>query len=263
MASYVKLIEQSGARVIPIPYNLPESNITYLLDHINGLILPGGADDLIYSNNTLSDYTAKLKFIVEYSKSLNQKGFHFPILAICLGFEQLVLYEFQHKDIIGEYDSKDYASNMMFMDGADHSRLYKGINTTISEQFNTIYNQHFRGFDKSIFDEIKELKDSYKVLTTSFDRRGDEFVSSVEHKKYPFYGLQFHPEKVSFIWDSKKDIPRSMEAIKFNQSLVNFFISEARQNLNNFDTEEEAFNLLVENYTLKLTRSSNQDIYLM
>ena len=37
---------------------------------------------------------------------------------------------------------------------------------------------------------------SMQVLSTNVGRNGTEFVSSMEHKTYPIYATQFHPEKV-------------------------------------------------------------------
>ena len=42
VASYVKLIESTGAQVIPIPYDASPECLTALFNSINGLVLPGG-----------------------------------------------------------------------------------------------------------------------------------------------------------------------------------------------------------------------------
>jgi hypothetical protein len=41
-ASYVKLIETSGARVVPISMNLPDEEYLDLLDKVNGVYFTGG-----------------------------------------------------------------------------------------------------------------------------------------------------------------------------------------------------------------------------
>ena len=35
----------------------------------------------------------------------------------------------------------------------------------------------------------------FDVLSTNKDKKGTAFVSTIEAKKYPFYGVQWHPEK--------------------------------------------------------------------
>jgi gamma-glutamyl hydrolase len=35
----------------------------------------------------------------------------------------------------------------------------------------------------------------FRVIATNKDENGIKFISIVESKLYPFYGVQFHPEK--------------------------------------------------------------------
>ncbi len=47
------------------------------------------------------------------------------------------------------------------------------------------------------FQENEYLREFFEVLSLSTDHNNKEFVSSVEAKDYPLYGIQFHPEKNS------------------------------------------------------------------
>ena len=53
----------------------------------------------------------------------------------------------------------------------------------------------------------------------------------MEAKNYPFYAVQFHPEKNNFEW--KVFAKRSKEAIEVVQIMSNKFVEKARQNTNN------------------------------
>lgn len=69
-----------------------------------------------------------------------------------------------------------------------------------------------------------DIADKWRVLSvTSYE--DTEFISSVEHKKYPFYGVQFHPEKNAFEW-TIESIPHSADAILVEQFYGNFFVNE-------------------------------------
>ena len=57
--------------------------------------------------------------------------------------------------------------------------------------------------------------------------------------KYPFYGLQWHPEKAAFEWHPEKDTRHSWDAIRLGQYFANFFVNEARKNNNTFGSYEE------------------------
>ena len=43
--------------------------------------------------------------------------------------------------------------------------------------------------------ENENLSNFFNPLTVTYDKSNREFVSSFESKKYPIYGVQFHPEK--------------------------------------------------------------------
>lgn len=53
------------------------------------------------------------------------------------------------------------------------------------------------------------LKNFWNLVSTATSPQNERFVASVEAKKYPFYGVQFHPEKNLFEWKVFAD--RSLE----------------------------------------------------
>jgi len=52
------------------------------------------------------------------------------------------------------------------------------------------------------------------LIAYAYDLDGNKYVSSVEHKQYPIYGVQFHPEKTSFIWYPTIPIPHNKKVRK-------------------------------------------------
>ena len=48
-------------------------------------------------------------------------------------------------------------------------------------------------------------------------------------KKYPFYGVQYHPEKNIFDWDGPLNVDHSRNAIAFAQGLADFFVQQGRE----------------------------------
>lgn len=74
------------------------------------------------------------------------------------------------------------------------------------------------------------LDQSYKLLSTSYDPEGNvTYVSAVEGIKYPFFAVQFHPEKNIYEWNPKKNIPHSPEAIETAQYFAMFFVDQGEQ----------------------------------
>lgn len=71
------------------------------------------------------------------------------------------------------------------------------------------------------------LDKSYKLLSTSFDPEANvTYVSAVEGKHYPFFGVQFHPEKNIYEWTKKENLPHSPDAIEAAQYLAMFFTDQ-------------------------------------
>ena len=63
-----------------------------------------------------------------------------------------------------------------------------------------IYYNHGSGFTMDKWTNNTNLVSNYDILTTDYGTQGVGFVSSIEHKEYPIYGFQFHPEKNAFEW---------------------------------------------------------------
>lgn len=83
--------------------------------------------------------------------------------------------------------------------------------------------------------------------------------------RYPFYGVQFHPEKNIYEWIKNRNISHTANAIKANQYFANFFINESRKNLNQFDDLDEENAALIYNFPVTFTglvKSSFEQSYL-
>ena len=57
-------------------------------------------------------------------------------------------------------------------------------------------------------------------------------------RRYPFYGLQWHPEKLLFVWNPMMVADHSIDSIRVAQYIANFFISQARRNSNRFSSRK-------------------------
>ncbi|KAK1892299.1 Gamma-glutamyl hydrolase [Dissostichus eleginoides] len=68
-------------------------------------------------------------------------------------------------------------------------------------------------------------------------------------KKYPFYGVQWHPEVNRFQWERKINFPHSAHAVQLSSLLAQFFVNEGRRSLHQFDNPEEEASSLIYNDT--------------
>jgi gamma-glutamyl hydrolase len=82
MAAYVKFMEASGARVVPLIWNEPDEVLYEKLSKLNGVLFPGGDGDYV-------EYGRKIiNKLIEY----NDNGQFYPAMGICLGFENLHIW---------------------------------------------------------------------------------------------------------------------------------------------------------------------------
>lgn len=99
------------------------------------------------------------------------------------------------------------------------------------------------------------LDNDWKVLSTNI--ADVEFISSFESKKYPFYGVQFHPEKNVYEFKSNLNIPHSPSAIRVAQYFANFFVEETRKNSHKFNKDIDERRSLIYNYQPSYTGLKN------
>ena len=100
------------------------------------------------------------------------------------------------------------------------------------------------------YDENKNISDNFWLVSRNI-YVGHEFVSTIEHKKYPFYGSAYHPEKNQFefvVNANKGNISHDWNAIQVGQYFGNFLVNEARLNWNHFKNKLEESNHLIYNF---------------
>jgi len=97
------------------------------------------------------------------------------------------------------------------------------------------------------------LSEFFHILTTNQDATNQSitFISTIESKKYPIYGVQWHPEKnqFEFALNAKhQNVPHDNNAIIISQYMANFFVNEARKNNNKFENLLKESQALIYNY---------------
>lgn len=80
------------------------------------------------------------------------------------------------------------------------------------------------------------------------------FTHSISLHRYPFYGVQFHPEKNIYEWIENRNISHTSNAIRANQYFATFFVDQARRNFNRFPGGvNEENTVLIYNYPTNFT----------
>jgi len=256
--SYVQWLEMGGARVVPICYHWPFSKINEILSQINGVLFPGGAVDRVF-NTDFYDYVKVYHHIFNYAKRQQ----HFPLWGTCLGFEFLMLVskytpdEIYDIQIVGKDKDHELRNDVKATNDIVPIKLIKETyinDTRFFSNFNDCYISEitspsvFMNHDYAI-DYNKIDKASYEknihILSTNKDREGNEYISTIEFKDHPFFGTQWHPEKVIFEW-LDKSIPHDPFSQYVSRTVCQMFVNECKKNSNKFRDQK----LLIYYYTL-------------
>jgi gamma-glutamyl hydrolase len=97
------------------------------------------------------------------------------------------------------------------------------------------------------------LDSEWRAMSVNRDLNGFEFISTIEHRDYPFYGVQFHPEKNLYEWVRNKNISHTSGAIKSAQYFAQFFVDEARKSTNSFRDAATEDQFVIYNFNVTFT----------
>ncbi|XP_060926991.1 gamma-glutamyl hydrolase [Limanda limanda] len=240
-ASYVKYAESGGSRVMPIRLTHTAAEYENIFKQINGLLFIGGAVDL-----ETSDYARVAKIFYRLALKANDAGDFFPIWGTCMGL-QLLTVLVAGECLLTNTTAENIALPLNLTTEAHSSRMFQGF----SEEFMKILTQepltgnfHHYGVTVESFQENAKLRNFFSLLSTNVAENEAHFISTIEGKRYPFYGVQWHPEVNRFQWNRKLNFPHSPHAVRLSSLLAEFFVNEGRRSSHRFDPEEEARSLI-------------------
>jgi len=256
--SYVKWIEMSGGRVVPVQYDLPTNLIKSILGQCNGVLFIGGQVDHNIISREYHDFIQTVKTIVTHLRAENDKGNYYPIFSICLGFELLSMlsnnpdmHQLEHnynKHLgISQVEGRNYMAKNIFLKGNSRiSKIFSKREKAYQARTPVVFENHSLGFLPNA-PYMKQYGKQWDIVavTPENKRSPRKYINMIEYKKYPFYGTQFHPEKVIYEW-LVPEIVHSKVARSISKRLSAFFVDECRKNQNILYSRS----LLIYNYTL-------------
>ncbi|XP_041065410.1 gamma-glutamyl hydrolase isoform X1 [Carcharodon carcharias] len=253
-APYVKYLESAGCRVVPVRLNLTNDEYEKIFYSINGIIFPGGSSDL-----KTSAFAKAAKKFYELALKAFDAGDYFPIWGTCLGLQLLSVLT-AGKNLLTNTDSENIALALNLTNAAASSKMFQKFPPDVYQALcNEPLTGNFHSFSISVkaFLEDEKLSKFYSILSTNNDRKGVEFVSTMEGILYPFYGVQWHPEVNRFQWQRNLAFPHSPNAVKVSYFLSDFFVNEARKNFHHFKSLAEEEATLIYNYSPRYVPTSS------
>lgn len=218
--AYQLWVQQFGAQTVVLP---TDGDAEHWFKKLDAFLIPGGPSFPVPA------FVARL---LHRAADAAQEGVYFPVWGTCLGFEWIIetvggtaALEYKH------FDAMDEPARLRFLFSLDSDRLFKDANSSfmnwlVSEDIT--YEDHRDGIEPTRFDANPALSKAFDVLATSRDREGRPYVAVIQGKRLPWYGVQFHPEKVRYVSaEAAPNVPRSPEAIAVADYLAAFFVGEA------------------------------------
>ena len=212
-SSHETWLRRQGLDVLVIPYNTKK--LKEYFSKIHALYLPSGG---AFAGTQMTYYNCCKKLLVMAMKE-NDRGNHFPVWGCCMGFQQMLILADGNDDVDHFLQKFDSYNNLLlpikFTEEGNHSRFVRGIGEKTFKKLKSkkcTMNNHKLGITPAKMKKNKRVHAFYKNVGTSKDRKGKEFVAIIEARHYPFWGVQWHPERDS-----------SMDA------LVKFFSKEVKK----------------------------------
>lgn len=235
-ANYVRWLEASGLETIALLPWEDESSQLNILEKINGVLIQG--EDVNFDQN--SPYYKSVKLMVDKIRLFkNSKKFNIPLLGIGSGFQilQNILAEV---DVVSTHFHVNSQSSLIFLkDEIKDSRMFENVDDNfldILKNSKVIYQNHNLAVGVEKYSAKNNLKDYMDITSMDKDEKGNFYVSTAEGVNgYPFYGLQFHPEKISFNKNFNFNVPDSFESVIVSQHFANFLLKRALENSNTLE----------------------------
>ena len=117
MSAYVKYIQASGARVVPIVNEETNSTTLEKLKHLDGVLYPGGGG---------LDYIYKGKYVFDQIKEFNDAGQFYPAWGTCLGMEFFTVYTADAGwDVVGDFPAFGVSLPLKLLQSPSETKMFE------------------------------------------------------------------------------------------------------------------------------------------
>ena len=256
-SNYIKFVSQPNTDFYPILLTDDISSIIRQLHQLDGILLPGGSPNFQFLEknfknknrihvkmNLAKRYFKKTDQIIQTAKYINEHVRSFMVFGICLGFEMIILNESRFSTYLEHVDNQNKNEKLHLINQTSYfgEFLKHEVNAyqtkfTSGSQF--YYNS--KGVSTKAFKKSKSLVKNYKILADYKANEGRTYVSIIEHNTFPFFGVQFHPEKNMFDHSEYFLADHSRESVQLGQIFQKYLFKLLENNPKVFEFDGSVF----------------------
>jgi gamma-glutamyl hydrolase len=248
---YVRWLEAAGVRAVPLIWNDTWAMRKTVLDHVNGVLFPGG--DL--SGQWWDWYVGNATEILDYSLQRNSVGDPFFTWGTCQGFQVIGVVAAGTSTVLKcIYHGVDPAMLPLNLTSYQPKSTMFGARAespqnivAILKTQNSTLNWHSCGISPHDFNE--KMGKVLSVISTNHDVNGVPFISSYESPQNNLFATQFHPERVPYEF-SNDIVGHTPDDIRVSTYLSMFIASRLRMNNHSYATAQNADASTMENFPL-------------
>lgn len=183
----------------------------------------------------------------------------------CLGFEVMIYYESKYKIKTSHPTSLNERYQIKFIRDKFNKSAFKEIMSPnsakhLEDEAASYFNHHY-GFELNDFYKSEDLKKAFNVVAY-YQKKSKDYVAIVQHKKYPIYGVQFHPEKILFEHKRRLDLRLTLNSSIASQEMSRILFAPTLRNVNMFPSQRMLGHFLLDNFASVKTYGTFASIYL-
>lgn len=208
------------------------------------------------------------KYAYIYRQGLEQNkltGGHFPVWGTCLGFQAIVYAASNFKVKVKHPMTLNQMHRINFIQATfNQSKFSKYIPPRIAEYLQkdpTNYFNHHDGFTLKDFNADPLLSTQFNALAF-YEKDKEQYVAIIEHKQYPIFGVQFHPEKILYEHKQRLRINLTLHSSIASQDMSRIIFAHSLQNRNRFRDQRVLNHFLFHNFSSLKTGGLFETVFL-
>jgi hypothetical protein len=251
--SYTQWVEQTGAMPVLIPFDSELKTLDFLLENVQGLIIQSGKVHYLDKKGKPSLYQKRVSHALHKAMEINKKKYY-PVIVEGWSVQGFVntFTDNNTKLLSSKLGEEKRANSVETTDNFKDSHFFGKMDSDVYEKvFNKklLYFSTEHGYSKDDLEGNDKFKKEIMVTATSKTKKDREFVSMMEHKKYPILATVFLTERTQFERHGPNTfLPRDQHVINYSFQFMMSIVDQLRDAAHRLDRQDGEVRAYFTNY---------------